>query len=105
MGLQDPDEIWLQWVQNKSGKWNLKKRYIKIWQEKRDSHCFTVFDRMEDGWRWRSTTTFPVKDDLDTAARDKYIAQFRVGLLLYQKGSASTEPQYILAGNIFGTAS
>lgn len=85
MGLQDPDEIWLQWVQNKSGKWNLKKRYIKIWQEKRGSHCFTVFDWMEDGWR--GTTTFPVKDDLDTDARDKYIAQFRAGLLLYQKGS------------------
>ncbi len=85
-GLKEPDEIWLQWIKAATGAWILKKRYIKVWEAANGSHCLTIFDRLKDGWR--GTTSFPPKSEQSPKLREKYIDQFRDGLLLYKKKSS-----------------
>lgn len=83
LGLMDPDEIWLQWIKNPAGAWVLKKRYFKIWEGEKGSHCLTIFDKTNDGWS--GTTTFTPKEGYTQATKDKYFNQYRAGLLLYKK--------------------
>ncbi|MFV0626152.1 MAG: PBECR2 nuclease fold domain-containing protein [Alphaproteobacteria bacterium] len=83
MSIKDPDEIWLRWEKDHLDKWTLKKRYIKIWEEKDGSHCLSVFDKSSDGWN--GVTTFPAKQAKSMKARDEYINQYRDGFLLYKK--------------------
>ena len=81
--IKDPDEIWLQWVQNHLGKWILKRRYIKIYENKKGSHCLTVFDKSADGWAGQTTFSPRAEDNL--SGRDRYIQQYRDGFLAYKK--------------------
>lgn len=83
LGIIEPDEIWLQWVKTSAGNWLLKKRYIKLWEADKGSHCLSIFDRNEDGWR--GATVFPPASSRNQEQRDRYINKYREGLLLYKK--------------------
>lgn len=81
--IKDPDEIWLQWVQNHLGKWILKRRYIKIYESENGSHCLTVFDKNADSWTGQ--TTFSPRAEDNISSRDRYIQKYRDGFLAYKK--------------------
>lgn len=85
LGVIEPDEIWLQWVKTANGGWLLKKRFIKLWEADKGSHCLSIFDRSLDGWQ--GATVFPPASGRSSAQRDKYINKYRDGLLLYKKSS------------------
>lgn len=83
LGIIEPDEIWLQWVKTSAGSWLLKKRYIKIWEIAKGSHCLTIFDKSKDGWQ--GATSFPPASSKSLNQRDTYINKYRDGLLMYKK--------------------
>lgn len=83
LGIIDPDEVWLQWVKTASGGWLLKKRFVKIWDAGKGSHCLSVFDKTTDGWQ--GATVFPPASSRSEKQRDAYVNKYRGGLLMYKK--------------------
>lgn len=86
--IQSPDEIWLRWEQSRdeSGKWLLKRRYIKSWQidgQDGPQYGLSVFEFGQDGWS--ASTAMMSNADRGEAARRRYIEKQRDGFLAYRK--------------------
>lgn len=80
--IQDPDEIWLAWVQLETG-WSLRRRYIRALETEAGDWGLAVFEQGKDGWT--GATAFPVKLGKSEEARRAYIDRQRGTFLRYRR--------------------
>lgn len=80
--VKDPDEIWLAWSEL-SGKWSLRRRYIRALETVDGDWGVAVFEEGPDGWT--GVTTFPAKIGKSEQARKDYIDRQRGVFLAYRR--------------------
>jgi hypothetical protein len=77
----DPDEIWVDWAKNKSGKIYLVKRFVRYFE---NVSGYASFSWTSAGWFGKTAFNPSKKNKLDRPNRD-YLERLRKGALLYRR--------------------
>jgi len=84
--IKAPDEIWWLWQEltDKPGTWTLRRRHIARWDMGGgQAPAFSVFEHGPSGWI--GVTTFAPKAGRAADAQDRYLNQYRGGLLAWRR--------------------
>ena len=82
--IADPDEIWVNWEQNRAtGAWYLARYYLRYGSDKTS---FAAFRYGQDGWS--GVTTFNPTKGKKRLPGTAYLERHRKGRLIYKRGGA-----------------
>jgi len=84
--IKEPDEIWWMWEEfrSKPGSWSLRRRHIARWDlGDGQAPALSVFEHGQSGWT--GITSFAPRGVNSKEAQDRYLNQWRGGLLAWRR--------------------